>query len=174
MRTIKIKKGRHMASNQFTRPSLSPFVWRKRVLFTESCRYVLDDPSQQKDWNKLGGFGTGVFPLVKQFMAHEDSFRYGWRYNQSSGLMEISPYYYIDGERFYAETLGIKPVSVNVGEMVEFQICKMPFWGSILFAINKKEVFSVKFNKSYALGWEYPLYFGGTLPAPHDMEIKLF
>lgn len=180
---IRFKKGKHLSS-QF--PKLRFGLWNNgqvicKVKFTNSCKYNLGG-EDQLDWNKLAaGAAWGFFPLVKQYMAHQNSSRWGWRYNPTTDKIELTPYFYNNGDRNYAETLGIEPIKLDLG--LEYLLCIVPY----VNPVTKKQVvaYSVSFkgdnlfDKSFEQvvpserGWLLPAYFGGTKPAPQDLNYEL-
>ena len=84
-----IKKGRHMASNQFKSIRFGLFglgTLGAMVFFPKQARYLTANPSNQPDWNKLFGCSWGFDPLIKQWEMHENSSRWVWRYDNNSGL----------------------------------------------------------------------------------------
>jgi len=172
----KILKGFHLAKNDFTYPMVHSGLMNKKVTFTDSCRYILDN-EDQKDWNKLFGFSFGFFPLFKQYMQHQNSFRIGWRYNPESDKIEITPYYYIDGKRHF-NTDPKDIISLNLNECYIITICVDVAGGYIKARHSNKtfitDVFFVPFyntNVYKPYGFKAPLYFGGTDKTPQDIEI---
>ena len=87
---MNIKEGKHY-------PGLGWFNWpwplfteriMKVVTFYPSTKYDLRS-NDQLDWNKL--FGIAFFPGK-----HKTSYRFGWRYNIETQMMELGAYSYID------------------------------------------------------------------------------
>lgn len=176
---IKIKEGWHLSNQLVALPRFGLFNNGEvvcKVTFTDSCRYTLTD-GDQEDWNKLScGASWGFFPLVKQYMAHENSSRWGWRYNPKTDKIEVTPYFYVNGERNYAETLGIKPIELEIGKKYELII--RPYKGYVAYTIRPKDeiiLWCKRFDQNVpsTLGWNLPAYFGGTKPAPHRIEYEL-
>lgn len=189
MKNILIKQGKHMASNQFTKIRSRWFGSGKLyaiVKFDDSCRYDIGD--DQKDWNKLYGCSWGFNPLFKQFTMHENSSRWGWRYNKETDRIELAPYYYINGLRYYPEITGSEILSIELGEEIAIGIVP----------INQKECiytythvysYTDKYNDLIMYsptilhrveqkipsigGFLAPVYFGGNKPAPHDIKIEI-
>jgi hypothetical protein len=175
---VKFKKGKHL-TKAINRPRFNLFGNGSivaKVRFTRDSVYMLDEENQ-KDWNKLSaGACFGFFPLVKQFQMHYNSSRWGWRYNPSIAAFELSPYFYVNGERFYAEILGIAPAVLY--QDTDYYISIVPTEAGVVYTIEDVfgGVFSyvatnqVNLTKS---GWTAIPYFGGTLPAPKDIEYNL-
>ena len=185
MRTIKIKKGNHMASNQFTTPSFN--LWNnggisKRVIFTQSCKYNVG-ASDQRDWNKLFGKSWGFSPLfkpVEAFMMHLNSSRFGWRWNEVRVGIEVTPYYYSNTVRKYAELIGITPPLLQLER--EYDLHITPIMSEILPIVSYRvedeygdEIFRYDAIQEVPSlkGWIAPVYFGGDKKAPHDIEILM-
>lgn len=174
---IKIKKGKHLSS-QITKPRFGLFNNGQvvcKVTFTDSCKYTLTD-GDQEDWNKLScGASWGFFPLVKQYMAHENSSRWGWRYLPDSNIFQITPYFYSDGVRNYAETLGIEPINIGHGQEVELIIKPYETYVKYIVKVSGLEVFNEMFKQNIPSinGWNAVAFFGGNKPAPNDIEYEL-
>lgn len=170
----KILKNWHLAINSFTYPLLHGKLMGKFITFTDSCRY--DIGKEQKDWNKLFGFSLGFFPLYKQYMQHENSVRFGWRYNPEKDCIEITPYIYKDGERMYAEKSLFETANLKLNEEYSFTITILP--KNCVFIIigpdvSYLEYIDITFKKQSNFGFHAPLYFGGNDKAPHDIKILM-
>lgn len=162
---MKILKGTHICIDQFTGIWLGKPI-EKKILFTDSCRYNVG--TEQKDWNKLFGMSFGFFPLVKQFQMHENSARFGWRYNPDTDRIEVAPYLYTDGKREYAETLGIDVFSCEIGAVCPMSIT--PFASFVLYTAGSSS-WALNQNIPSHKGFTAPLYFGGNAVAPHTIEV---
>lgn len=162
--TFRIPRGKHRA-----RP-LRLGIWWKRpvfiwnVLFEESCRYDLKT-DDQFDTNKL--IGVGYLPGH-----HTDSARFGWRYWQDMGKIELSAYCYIGGQRMI-QHLGF----VEIGEPYRFQL-------SITIKAYLFDVYDPEQDKAVGgcniphlhtkkLQYRLGCYFGGQSRAPHTMRIQI-
>lgn len=140
---------------------------RMDVLFYPSAAYNLGDEDQY-DWNKLGGLVLGVDGI------HKNSFRFGWRYNATTHMIEIAEYEYIDGSRIMCHvgdvaigervSLGIE-LTAKCGEIsVNYLrnggiICVCPF--TRLESLRHRKV----------LAFFSGLYFGGNKTAPHRIVV---
>lgn len=174
---IIIKKNNHL-SNQLTKPRLR--LWEDgeivcKVKFTEESIYLIPG-KDAKDWNKLSaGVSWGFFPLIKSYMAHWNSSRWGWRFDKTSGKIEITPYFYNKGVRRYAETLKIKPIKLDLE--VEYQLTIKPIGKKVLYSVdlNGENIWWAKFFQEIPSikGWILPAYFGGNNPAPKDVSYNL-
>lgn len=157
----------HMSVNQFTSIWLGKPL-HKKVLFTDSCRYDIGE--DQKDWNKLMGISFGFKPLIKQFQMHEDSARFGWRYNYKSDIIEVAPYLYTNGKSEYAETLDLEVFSCEIGK--EYTMSITPCATFVLYSIGSTR-WVINQNIPSNKGFLAPIYFGGNKSAPHTIEVQI-
>ena len=173
---IKVKKNKHL-SNEITKPILfGDGSLKVKVKFTFDSMY--DVGEDQLDWNKLCGKSWGFLPLIKQFMMHENSSRFGCRLNLKTGCYQVTPYFYNKGKRYYAENLKIKPT--NLDWYVDYILQIIPDIKRNKVAYLVKEEKTDKLLSYYVAtqnipslkGWLAPFYFGGNKPA--NKEIKLF
>ena len=131
-----------------------------RATFDESARYVLADASQQADVNKLMGFSDC------SAHHHENSARFGWRwYNEQ---LEIHAYCYVDSVRIH-ELVG----TVDIGAENHYELTATA--DAYEFVLNGEKKASIPRTQSCDEGLNYLLYpyFGGSVPAPHDVRIKI-
>lgn len=181
---VTIKKGKHL-SNQISKPRFG--LWNNgqvicKVKFTSDSKYIIGG-EDQLDWNKLSaGASWGYFPLIKSYMAHWNSSRWGWRYNIDTDKIEVTPYFYSKGVRSYAETLGIKPIELGLNH--EYLLCIVPYIHPVTqeqvvsYSISTEFGFNL-FDETYTQevpsrsGWLLPAYFGGTKPTPKDLSYEL-
>lgn len=179
---VTIKKGKHL-SNQLTIPRFNIFnrnsgVLQAEVIFNDSCKYVFEDTKEQADWNKLMGCSWGFFPPIKSFQMHENSSRFVWRYNPITDLFELTWYIYKNGVKVYG-TNGYDILSFKSGDSLELTIIPHSFLGNteVSFEANINGVLKLRRNLFQPIpnidGWVAPGYFGGTLPAPHDMNYEI-
>ena len=132
---------------------------RFTVRFDETARYELLGNDQQ-DINKLLGFS-----LVNSFH-HRNSVRLGWRYELSTGDIDLFSYVYLNGVWSH-EFLG----SIVIGETVE---CEILMTNDTFTFMLKNEVMAiVSYERGMKKGIYYMLfpYFGGNQPAPHDINV---
>ena len=171
---VTIKKGKHL-SNQLPWLDLGLFNNGQivaEVMFHSTCRYILKE-GEQEDWNKLNGRSWGIWPLIKSYMMHWNSDRWAWRYNPKTDKIELSPYFYIEGVRFYAESLGIEPGILNLNQ--KYRIIIKPFYKSVLYIIEQMDGkvlwrYEAKHKAGSKIGFLAPGYFGGTETADHDID----
>jgi hypothetical protein len=151
-----IKKGKHNGWS-VPRVFLQTAGVRVRVRFTESCRYDLGTDDQY-DWNKLVGFSQG--------MHHENSARFCWRYSKASGLIELAAYRYADGTR-----LAKQIAEVEIGRWVTCELRNgQTSYGFDIPELGVSQCF-LKGKGCRAWGYGLDLYFGGNMPAPHDVTV---
>jgi hypothetical protein len=162
---MKILKGMHMSIDQFTGLWFGAPLERK-ITFTDSCRYNIGE--DQKDWNKLYGMSFGFKPLIKQFQMHENSARFGWRYDPQSDCIEVAPYLYTNGKREYAETLNLSTFFCEIGK--EYNMSITAYATYVLYTVGSKH-WVLEQNIPAHRGFTAPLYFGGNKPAPHIIEV---
>ena len=169
MKTKIIPNGCHMAINDFTYPRKGGL--KKTITFTPSCRY--DVGVEQLDWNKLCGMSFGFFPLIKQWQMHENSARFGWRYNPATDYIEVSPYLYDKGVRKYAEILGIPFASLAIGIPYEFYILPWEDGCSYVILDGEAPVYNQKIIQYVPSEWGFnaPLFFGGNATPNHTIFI---
>lgn len=174
----KILKGFHLSINSFTYPIIHGGYMRKKLMFDDSCKYILNN-GDQKDWNKLLGFSFGFFPLFKQYMQHENSIRIGWRYNPEKNTIELTPYFYIDGVRNYHETTQGYTEIISLELNKEYILTLLCDVNGGYLKIKDENVchisfFQFKNHKAYkGYGFNAPLYFGGNEPAPQNINILI-
>jgi hypothetical protein len=167
---IIIPKNWHLAINQFTRPMFNGEGYiEKNITFTDTCRYNIGD--KQSSWNKLYGQSWGFFPLLTQFQQHFNSSRFGWRYNSLTDKIEITPYWYENSIRHYAETDNLEIASLEIGKEYNFSITA--FKSVVIYKIKGVNKWFINQEVPSLKGWIAPLYFGGDKKAPHDIEILM-
>lgn len=161
-----IHKGNHRSWPFMFGLHVKPWMERD-VVFDETAAYELPG-SDDDDVNKLFGFGyiNGGH--------HQDSARFGWNYNNSTGRIRLFAYCYVNGMRIIQELCEVLPhkkVRLIISE-----------------SLSKRYVFSVHdgYNNWHEMAvanipfnhdkkWKYKLgcFFGGNNPAPQDITIKI-
>jgi hypothetical protein len=126
------------------------------VTFTPSCRYHIG--KEQGDNNKL--FGVGYLPTHKI-----NSVRFGWWYNTAVDSIEITAYSYRNGVR---SMLPMARVAINETNRYTIRMNR----DAHNLEISGKAKAEV-LTKSSAVMYMLHPYFGGDLPAPHDIFIKM-
>lgn len=137
---------------------------RRRVRFTESCRYTLPAYNQQ-DVNKLYGLSFGF--------SEENSARFGWRYNPATDKIELLAYVH-DGGQLNRDAQYDFPVvaAVAIGEAVELNI--LVFKSLYTFIVGGYGTIDVphsKLNTTY--GVTRGFWFGGSQVAPTDITVEM-
>ena len=157
-----ILKGWH-----FALPPFPIIFWRKNVyewtvLFNNSCAYDIE--VDQEDINKLCGISFGG--------VHNNSARFGWRYNKHENKIELLAYCYENGIRLNTidneKSLGFLELNK------QYDIRLIVGLRAYFFCIKGyPEVLQLKENKNGRLGFYSRPFFGGNKPAPHSITIKL-
>lgn len=167
MKKYMFKKGKRLLS-----PCEPLWLWQPgkfrsieyTVQFGESIRYSLPD-GEQLDWLKGGGIS---FDLLTN---HRNSTMWGFRYNPDMDKVEINAYAHIGGLRTYTPWLA----EVAPGETFTVKIYpgEGDIWiTEIITASKTTKTQWVIPNKAfiYRRIWAW---FGGTLPAPQDVNMFL-
>jgi len=159
-----IKKGRHGDRPFRLGLFFGREVFRWKVIFTDSCKYN-HHSADQLDTNKL--VGIGYLPGH-----HTDSVRFGWRYVTDINRIELVAYCFVNKIRI------IKPLCLcEIGKEYEIAIFISPFsyFLSCMPGNRIGKVEEVKIDHKNKKRFQYRLgcFFGGNIPAPHDITIKL-
>lgn len=148
-----IKKGNHKSFFGIKR--VKPDL-KFSFAFTDEHRYLHEVQTTQI--NKLYGLTS-----VK---IHDNSARFGWR-ELPSGDFEVLIYYYIDGTRKHQQLCLVK-----LNEMLHFNVSTDGYNWSFN-CMNSNGMHGISIVNDIKLHYlTYP-YFGGTIPAPHDMNFKI-
>lgn len=128
--------------------------------FHPSCKYIFEETGYQDSKNKLLGFADC------NSMHHENSARFGWQWLHDQ--LEIYAYCYVNGERI-EKFVGV----VAIDEINHFEIRVLQ--NEYVFSLNNEIPVVVTRGSSCNVGAYYMLwpYFGGTLPAPHDVQVSI-
>lgn len=129
----------------------------KFISFDNSCRYDLES-EDQLDVNKL--WGVGYFPSH-----HQNSVRFGWRYDKAVDMIEILAYWYKDGARDFS-SLG----HVGFNERVRYTMWRSPDSHRVRLDYGPPFLVPVSPQK---IGYTLRPYFGGNRTAPHTMKIMI-
>lgn len=108
--------------------------------FDTSCRYELD--TGQTSWNKIYGTGEMTWKYIDGSYKRKRETMLVWRYNKNTDKIEIAQY-----------------------ERQDYDILPEIIIGDLDF--NEEGIYNLGFLKS---GSKTGPYFGGKLPAPHDMS----
>lgn len=128
--------------------------------FDASARYDFQDAGFQDSKNKLLGFSDC------NSLHHENSARFAWQWFNNQ--LEIYAYCYVNGQRV-EKFIGV----VNIDELNRYELTLTD--DLYIFQLNSNEPVSIERGNVCRTGIYYMLwpYFGGTLPAPHDVSIQL-
>lgn len=153
-----IKAGDHYTSTRHVE-TLQTNILQFDARFDESAIYTFSDAGFQDSKNKLMGFSDC------NSMHHENSARFAWQWYNNQ--IEIYAYCYRNGDRV-EEFLGV----VEPGEIARYRVELTA--EAYIFRFKDKEV-SIARGASCSVGTYLILwpYFGGQLPAPHDISIYI-
>lgn len=133
----------------------------KSIIFTDSCRYILDG-SDQHDWNKLFGICFGWRGI------HKNSARFVWRYNVATDRIDVATYYYIDGNREFEKVASL-PLDTEAKFEIERDGNHVSFYIDDEFMDYNDAFKTERCMLTFGCG----LYFGGNRRAPQDIIIKI-
>lgn len=128
--------------------------------FDKSAIYDLGDPALQTNKNKLMGFSDC------NTLHHDNSARFAWQW--LNNRVEIFAYCYTNGERKEAF---VGAVEIDTYNQYEIQIQGDRY----VFRLNEGEPVYMERGSVCDTGLYYMLwpYFGGSIPAPHDVHIDI-
>ena len=158
-RTFIVREGEHYASPRVVQ-TLQSNTLTFRAKFNETAVYQFDDKGQQDSKNKLLGFSDC------NSLHHDNSARFAWQW--FNNRLEIFAYCYVNGER-KEKFIG----SVNLHEENRYQLKVTE--DNYVFQLNNQEEVYISRGTSCDKGIYYMLwpYFGGSIPAPHDVTISI-
>lgn len=158
-RNFYLKEGEHYATPRLVE-SLQSTRLAFYAKFDNSCRYIFENTGFQDCKNKLLGFSDC------NSMHHENSARFTWQWFNNQ--MEIYAYCYVNGERI-EKFIGV--VELEKENRYEIELTSDAY----LFRLNDQESVSIARSATCDKGLYYMLwpYFGGTLPAPHNMHLSI-
>ncbi|HYG03446.1 MAG TPA: hypothetical protein VD927_13435 [Chryseosolibacter sp.] len=154
-----IKKGEHYADVRFPE-ALQQNTLSFQAIFDNSAQYDLGDECLQTNKNKLFGFSDC------NSMHHENSARFAWQW--FNGQLEIYAYCYVNGGRT-EKFIGTVPLNTPSNYRIEVS------GSSYSFYLNNYPPVTIARGNVCDRGVYYMLwpYFGGSVPAPHDVTIKI-
>jgi hypothetical protein len=158
-RTFVVPQGDHYATPRLVQ-SLQSNTLSFRATFNETAVYHFDDKGFQDSKNKLLGFSDC------NSLHHENSARFAWQWYNDQ--LEIYAYCYVNGAR---EEKFIGTVNLHQENRYQLRVTD----NSYVFQLNNQEPVSIGRGSTCDKGLYYMLwpYFGGTIPAPHDVSIKV-
>jgi hypothetical protein len=159
IRYFTIQRGEHYASPRIVETQQSNTL-RFEARFDQSAVYRFDDESMQSNKNKLLGFADC------NSLHHENSARFAWQWFNNQ--LEIYAYCYVNGSR-EEKYMGV--VSLNEFNLFEIKLTN----DSYIFKLNDENPISISRGNTCDKGVYYKLwpYFGGSLPAPHDIRVAI-
>lgn len=158
-REFVIREGQHYASPRlFERLETRRLSFR--ATFDESAMYTIEDPAMRSDKNKLMGFSDCNCTFL------QNSASFAWQWNQSQ--LEIYAYSYVDSVRIEQF---ISYVDLNEENLYEIATTDDEY----VFYLNGERTTAIPRTTNCNKGTNhivYP-YFGGPVPAPHNVRIKI-
>lgn len=154
-----IRQGEHYSSQHFIQ-SMQSSSLSFEAKFDTSAKYLFTDEGFQDSKNKLLGFSDC------NSLHHENSARFGWQW--FNDRLEIFAYCYVNSQRT-EKYIGV----VNIDEVNHYELRIVG--NDYIFQLNNNSPVSIERGSVCNAGTYYILwpYFGGTLPAPHDVTIKV-
>lgn len=137
------------------------------VLFHDNAAYTIEGEDQW-DWNKLCGIMLGINGI------HNNSFRFGWRYNPQSEKIELSSYIYENANRHFKK---VDEISLNELARLTVVLSSESNELTINMFINDSLSDSYAYRitslngREYIMAYQSGLYFGGNRPAPHIIDV---
>lgn len=158
-RIFLIKEGEHYATHKGVE-ALQSSTLEFYATFDQTAMYDLGDNALQSNKNKLMGFSDC------NSMHHENSARFAWQWY--GGKLEIYAYCYVNGARI-EQYIG----TVEIGEKNKYALRCMPAYYE--FRLNNQDAIRIERGTTCDKGFYYMLwpYFGGAIPAPHDITITI-
>jgi hypothetical protein len=156
-RTFIIKKGDHFSSTRVSE-TLESSVLEFDAVFDNTAIYDLGDEALQSNKNKLLGFSDC------NSLHHENSARFAWQW--FNNRLEIYAYTYVNTERQEA-FIGV----VEINQLNRYRLSIHDEYYE--FQLNNEEPLKMPRGNVGNNGLYYKLwpYFGGSVPAPHDIRI---
>ncbi len=154
-----MRKGEHFSNSPIVQ-SLQSNTLAFDAQFDASAIYDFREQGFQDSKNKLLGFSDC------NSMHHENSARFAWQW--FNDRLEIFAYCYVNGQRV-EKFVGV----VNMDEINSYTLSVKG--DNYIFQLNHEEPVYIERGNVCNVGVYYMLwpYFGGTLPAPHDVTIKV-
>jgi hypothetical protein len=160
MRTFTVKKGEH-----YSTPRLAEVLQSNRLVFNakfdRSAVYDFGDAALQTNKNKLLGFSDC------NSGHHENSARFAWQW--IDGRLEIYAYCYVNAVRV-EQFVGY--VNLDEDNRYEIELTDSTY---IFYLNGEQRAHVTRTQERCTTGVYYLLYpyFGGSIPAPHDVWIDI-
>lgn len=155
-KTYHIRKGQHYADGIHVGVYFGNDL-KFKARFNETAIYNLGN-TNQGDTNKLYGFSD----CLSQH--HENSARFGWRWNEQVNRLEIRAYSYAKGKRL-SEFMDYIDLNKDYGYEIKVVGSTYEFY------FNNKKIVHPRGCNGMGRGYKLYPYFGGDEVAPHDMDI---
>lgn len=170
MRTYQVKQGGHFSSPRLFAFKRGPQKITWEVIMGDDCNYIIKDGEQvsvdQLDWNKLCGAYFNLFSTL------HNTAMIAWRYSIENDLIELSPYYHVEGSR------DMFPPMMTVKRQEPFTVILKVDWE------NKKYIWEMKkagsevthempFQHQHKLCGFINFYFGGNRTAPQQVSCQM-
>jgi hypothetical protein len=164
MKSALIKSGRHRSTISLPQLYINKKHLSYSIKFLDSCEYKLPDKNKW-DINKLFGLSFGLH--------HNNSARFGWRWNEEKLAIEVLAYVYIDGKRMreWDSDIHIADIKLNSTILIDLSVSDDSYSFKIIDGDN---TYIREISHGGVTFWGYKLfpYFGGNLTAPHNIIIE--
>ena len=168
-----VKAGKHdFFPPELRTPHLSRGLsWTWEVVFDATCRYIMPT-GHQDNINKGGGFSMDVLSNKR------NGVMWGWDYNVENDAVELSQYVNRNGAYEVGYEGRQMQLGVPIGSRARITITYIGKnnWQFDFAHLNadKQPIASARSYaniKTSAIVWRIGLYFGGSVPAPNDMQV---
>lgn len=159
LRHFVIPEGQHYSTTRVIE-SLQNDKLAFEAIFDASAMYQFGEVGYQDSKNKLLGFADC------NSLHHENSARFAWQWFNNQ--LEIYAYCYVNSQRV-EKFIGV----VKIDELNRYELTLKD--NQYMFQLNSDEPVYIERGNVCRRGIFYMLwpYFGGTLPAPHDVSIQV-
>jgi len=146
---------------------LKPYLFKDKIefafKFSNNCGYFFGNENDLI-LNTIFGISFGH--------QHKNSIRLGWKWSVQEQCIEIYPYAYINGKYIQELNKCLSKIKPNELTYCTIEINSNNFNISIV-TLNSANSTKITKPKLIKIGYYLFPYFGGKLPAPHDMDIYL-
>ena len=165
--TFRFKKGTHRARPlywlRWFALLVKPKIISCIVQFDFSSKYDFGN-DEQFDVNKLFGLTFGF--------SRKESARFGWRYAPEVNKFFLYAYTYVNGVRAFTK---VCECVANHSYVCQLRVHDNYYTFTVFVQKTSEEIgfCSVEKRHQKKIAWLLGPFFGGTLPAPHNMTLKL-
>ncbi len=166
-----VKEGKHDFTPNHIQLKTDGFVVEYECVFYDVSKYILPN-EDQLDWNKGAGWTNHILTNTK------NSAMWGWRWNPTIDLFEITGYFHRDNKALYAENnFGGKTFKVTVGEYFYVRFIKNiagdDFYRVIIHNKNNTKylTYEVQYDQLKCCDRNIGSWFGGNQSAPNTISI---